>query len=282
MLLLSQALAMVVVDDPTACVARERLENELTLLMGARGDDLTVTVFVTGDGSIRRTRTEVRDGRPLVWSGRLEVTDEDCDALAEALALTVKSGLGSLPGWSWDRPRRRTDRSWIVALRSSATWPPTADFDVSAGPDVRVWGPVGGWIHGRVSTSLPVRVGIGRATQTGVALAGGLQLTRGRSRTWIGASSGVVWAVGQGYPDNLVSRLSRLQLEGGVGARIGGAAWGAVHTTVPIVRRTLTAPGGSQTESPVYMGLSVGLRLDGGKRSRSSEGRAAQRASWSR
>lgn len=282
MFLLSAALGSVTVDDPTRCVDRERLENELSFLLGNRVDDLGVAVFVTGDGDLRRTRTEVRERRAIIWTGRLEVAVDDCQALPDALGLTVKSGLGALPGWSWDRPRRPPAGRWTLEIRTLGTLPSTADFSLGGGPDLRLWGPLGVWTHARLSTSLPVRVGIGRATQSGASLAGGVQVTTGQARVWTGIGGGPVWAIGQGYADNLITQLSRLELEAGLGAQLGASGWLAVQAAVPIVRRTLSAPGGSTTEGALYLGLSIGIRVGSEKRTPRSDAGRALRASLDR
>ncbi|MCA9567673.1 MAG: hypothetical protein KC656_07515 [Myxococcales bacterium] len=271
------ALASVTVTDPTACVDRERLENELVLLLGARSDDLDVRVYVSGDGEQREARAEVRHRRELLWTRTLDATMDDCPSLPDALALTVHAGLGALPGWSWERPTRRRLIRGSGTLQAGSAWPPDLGFAFRAGMEARVHGVFGVWTRVALDSGLPVRVGTGVASLTSLGLGVGPELAGKAWRVWAGAQGGAGWASGSGFQTNHVVRVPRLVATAGVGRQVAGPLFLGVDAMAPITRVRYTAPTGDRVEPPLRLGIVVGVRAGREKDPRAGE---VQRLGW--
>lgn len=257
LLSLVSALAAVVVHDPTGCVDDERLDNELALLLPAPGA-VDITVFVDADGESRHTRTEAHRRGQLVWTGRLEALDADCPALPEALALTVKTGLSSLPGWSWDQaPDARFTLG--VGVRADVGRKELRP-GLSASLEGRVWRGVGLWVDAQGFYSTTIAIGTGSATVTGLSVGGGVQVEHEALRVWAGWSTGRQWAIGRGFDVNFTPELPQNPARLGLSWTFGQVLETALHTRIPSRRILLTTEDAFYREDLFQPGISIRIR----------------------
>lgn len=278
--ILLPAFGSVFVDDPTTCVDPERLENELSLLVGDRSEVLDVAVFVDADGEQRQARMEVRTRREgLLWTRTLEATVEDCEALPEALALSIYTGLGALPTWSWETPSPTGRLRGSMGVRVSSTLPADFGFAFTGGLEIRALRSFGFWTRASLDSGFPVAVGQGTSTLTTVLLAAGPQLAPGPWRVWTGTSVGIGWARGADFPRNLTTRVPRVGAEAGVGRHLVGPLFVGLRAGRPLIRLLYSGPGGDRLESPLRIGIVIAIRTEEEKSSRGSEVERIGRAS---
>lgn len=282
LLALLPALASVEVSDPTSCVDAERLDNELSLYLGDR-PDLTIQVVVEGDGERRFARTEVRARKKLLWTRSLKATADDCPALPEALALSISTGLNTLPSWTWDTPSGPGDRvRGNMGFRVSTTVPVDLGIGLTGGLELRAHQSFGFWARLSLDTGIPFTVGDGAATLTSLLTSGGIQLAPRTWRVWTGFSYGTGWAQGVGFPQNESSSVPRAVLELGAGRHLIGPAFFGLRLDHHLVRARFTGPGGQRIETPLRAGFILQIRSGNEKSRRRGEVAGLGRASGSR
>jgi len=213
------ASAGVTLDDPVGCLDAERLELELGLLLGdvtAARLDVRVTVEAPEQGRLA-VHLAALDGGQLRWGRQMSATLADCDALPDAIALSVQQGLAGMGGWS------ATSRAPAAMTR---LW---AGLSVAEDPRARVdlerAQPLGGaaiatvGLHSELGG--PLAVGAGHALLASALLSAGVERDGGL-RPSLSVNVGPAWAWGLGFPEDYVAPTWRGTVSAQLATQLAG------------------------------------------------------------
>lgn len=259
------AFADVYVTDPSGCVDGARLEDELSLLFtDAELEAIDVRMAVSNAHEAYDVGLKVEQKGNQIWSRTLRLEASDCIAAPEAAALSIHQGLAALPGWRRVASRQSRLGGGVDLVASTSTQR-DGRFQVGAGPELRLVGRTWVWTRIRMEASTRITVGAGKATllhpSVGLGVRGVIG-ARHRLELWGGVAGGPLWALGQGFDQNLTVVIPRMVTEAGAAWLPPGPLRIGLIAEVPVIRVALREIGGAlQVEPAVRVGLRFGLVL---------------------
>lgn len=163
------------VDDPAGCVDGSLLAEAVD---GVLRSPAAVRVSVATVGGARTLDVQVGRGGRVAWSKRFDVVAADCPTAPEAIAGSIRAGLGDLPGWF---TRAEPAGSWEVQLPLTASLgvgePVEARFGLGGRASVTVGaGAVLVGLAAEVGTAVPVDLGVAHTAGAAVEAGWGLDL----------------------------------------------------------------------------------------------------------
>jgi len=285
--------AIVVLDDPRACIDEGALRAELPPLPS--GSVLSVVVVVGGSDGAGAARVQLERPTDPAWSRIVVIEPAGCAVAAAIVARVVARHLEDLPASAW--PARAVAADTVVAdeivadegideigadeVITDATDVARVEAGVvgsvvvgaagfqrvSVRPVVRGLAPtvalgdqllwLGGDVSARVGGLLPVGVGAGRVAGVDAVVGVAARASWARWSTSLGIEGGVLGVQGVGFAKDALAIGPTANATAAVGMSFS-PVWIDVVTHVPLVRATFTGDAATVTETPLYVGIAVG------------------------
>ncbi len=256
----------VFVEDAAHCVDASLLAEAVDSVLVAPA---AVHVSVTAVGDTRSLDIRVGRGGRVAWAKRFDLVAADCPQAPEAIAGSIRAGLGDLPGWLRGGEARS---SWGIDVPLTITLgmgePVEARFGVGGraladvGPGRLILG-----VAAEVGTPFPAADGVASVAEAAAELGWGVEPASGRWSLLGGMRAGPALSWGSGFvQDEMgVAPVAALWLSCGYRPTPSWLLAAGLRANIVRLAATsgrVTGPGGTVVPEPwVRLDLSVSPRF---------------------